>query len=352
MNTRKKLYVAMGILISLCFVFWITLESSAWARAGGGSSSGSRGSRSFSTPSMPSSPSPSSPFSSPGPTQTPRTFPGAANQPSSGWFGRSPFLQGMAGGLAGGFLGSLLFGGSGHAAPAGGSGGGGIGLFDIILLALLAYFGFKFYRRWRQQKEATASYYGDVVSPRAGTSYGEAPYVEPHFPAPSGSSSNASSTSDELEGGLTQIRRMDPHFNGDSFKELVQDLFFRIQAGWMNRSMEGIDSLLTVEMSEFFKGEFEKMRQQGRINRLENIAVRKVELAEAWQEAGKDYVTVFFTANLLDYTVDDQTGQVVQGDKLNPLKFQEFWTFCRDAGGGSRWQLAAINQPGESLTRH
>ena len=79
--------------------------------------------------------------------------------------------------------------------------------------------------------------------------------------------------------------------------------------------------------------------------------MRKVEISEAWQETGKDYVTVFFTANLLDYTVDDKTGQVVEGDKLNPVKFQEFWTFCRDVGG-SRWQLSAINQVGESVTRH
>ena len=228
-------------------------------------------------------------------------------------------------------------------------GGGGIGLFDIIILALLGYFGFKFYRRWRQQKEATQSFYGDVVSPRAESSYAGAPHSDPYFPTPQGASLGPS---DELEGGLEQIRRIDPNFNEESFKELVQDLFFRIQAGWMNRSMEGIESLLTVEMTEFFKSEFDKMRQQGRINRLENIAVRKVELAEAWQETGKDYVTVFFTANLLDYTVDDKTAQVVLGDKLNPVKFQEFWTFCRDVGGGSRWQLAAINQPGESLTRH
>lgn len=255
----------------------------------------------------------------------------------------------MAGGLAGGFLGNMLFGGRGYASPVGGYGGGGIGLFDIIILALLGYFGFKFYRRWRQQKEATASYYGDVVSPRTESSYGGTPHSDPYLAPPQ---AGANMPYDELEGGLDQIRRIDPNFNEDSFKELVQDLFFRIQAGWMNRSMEGIDSLLTTEMSEYFQSEFEKMRQQGRINRLENIAVRKVELAEAWQEAGKDYVTVFFTANLLDYTVDDKTGQVVQGDKLNPVKFQEFWTFCRDVGGGSRWQLAAINQPGESLTRH
>lgn len=349
MSKRSRLYGAIGLGISMCFVFWLALEASAWARAGGGGSSGSRGSRSFSAPSAPSSPSTSRPFSSPGSTQAPGTFPGAANQPSQGAFSRSPFLQGMMGGLAGGFLGNMLFGGSGHASPTGTGGGGGMGLFDMILLALLAYFGFKFYRRWRQQKEATASYYGDIVSPRPESSYGGGAHSDPYLAMPRETSA---APYDELESGLDQIRRFDPSFNEESFKELVQDLFFRIQAGWMNRSIEGIESLLTVEMRDFFKGEFEKMRQQGRLNRLENIAVRKVELAEAWQEAGKDYVTVFFTANLLDYTVDDQTGQVVQGDKLNPVKFQEFWTFCRDAGGGSRWQLSAINQPGESLTRH
>jgi len=59
-----------------------------------------------------------------------------------------------------------------------------------------------------------------------------------------------------------------------------------------------------------------------------------------------DYVTVLITANLLDYTVDEHTGQVVGGDNLNPVKFQEFRTFCRDSGS-SQWQLAGINQPGE-----
>jgi predicted lipid-binding transport protein (Tim44 family) len=243
----------------------------------------------------------------------------------------------------------MLFGGRGYGASMGGGSGGGIGLFDIIILGLLAYFGFKFYRRWRQQKEATTSFYGDVIPPRT-----EIPDGTPHSDPFYGGTSQDSTTDyhGDLERGLDQIKRYDPNFNEESFKELVQDLFFRIQAGWMNRSLEGIETLMTGEMSEFFKNEFEKMKQQGRINRLENIAIRKVEPSEAWQETGKDYVTVLFTANLLDYSVDDKTGQVVEGDKLNPVKFQEFWTFCRDVGSGSRWQLSAINQMGESLTRH
>ena len=228
----------------------------------------------------------------------------------------------------------------------GGGGGGGIGIFDIIILGLLAYFGFKFYRRWQQQKEAT-SFHGDVIPPRTEIPYGKM-YGDSYRGKPQDS---VGGYDDDLERGLDQIRRIDPSFNEESFKELVQDLFFRIQAGWMNRSPEGIEKLLTAEMSGYFQSEFDKMKQQGKINRLENIAVRKVEISEAWQELGKDYVTVLFTANLLDYTVDDKTGQVVEGDKLNPVKFQEFWTFCRDVGG-PQWQLTAINQMGEPAVRH
>ncbi len=96
-------------------------------------------------------------------------------------------------------------------------------------------------------------------------------------------------------------------------------------------------------MTELFRQEFDSMRQRGVINRLENIAIRKVELAEAWQEAGTDYITVLITANLLDYTVDATTREVVGGDKLGPVKFQEHWTFCRDVGS-PKWQLSAISQ--------
>lgn len=246
-------------------------------------------------------------------------------------------MQGLAGGLAGGMLGSLLFGGTGHASP-GGAAGGGIGFIEIALIGLLLYLAYRFFRKRRMQNAAVTGYYADGGSPQPdnyasyqGTPYGSTPAQElgPNY--------------GELERGLDQIRRQDPDFEEDKFKETVQDLFFRIQAGWTNRSVDGIESVLSREMVDFFHQEFESMQQRGVINHLENIAIRKVEIAEAWQEVGKDYITVLFTANLLDYTVDAATRQIVEGDKMNPVKFQEYWTFCRDIGS-PRWQLSAINQ--------
>jgi predicted lipid-binding transport protein (Tim44 family) len=247
-----------------------------------------------------------------------------------GGFGRSPFWSGIAGGIAGGFIGNMLFGGRAHAGPMGS--GGGPGLLDLLIIGALVYFGYRYFVRRKGQQS---------------TYYGEGPSDNPEYGAPySGGREAYIPQMNEVERGLEEIRRFDPSFNTEKFLETAEDLFFRIQAAWMNRSLDGVENLLTREMRDYFSGEFARMKQQQVVNHLENIAVRKVEAAEVWQEAGRDYITVLFSANLLDYTVDDNTGKVVNGDKLNPVKFQEFWTFSCDIGDRS-WQLAGINQPDE-----
>ena len=108
--------------------------------------------------------------------------------------------------------------------------------------------------------------------------------------------------------------------------------------------MTTVRSLLTDEMYRIFQGDAEALKAQKKINRLENIAVRSVDITEAWQESGSDFITVRVFANLLDYDVDETTGQVVKGSKTDPVKFEEYWTFTRPVGNNP-WQLSAINQP-------
>ena len=331
---NKNLFTGLALSVLFFFGAATFLESTAWARAGGGGSFGSRGSRSFSAPRAPSSSSPSSPgIGAPG--RSPLT--GNTAQPSTGFFSRSPFLQGLAGGLAGGLLGGMLFGGTGHAAG-GGTMGGGIGLMDVALIGLLLYLGWRFLKRRQARAVASGGYVASADWGGAGN-IAPATFYKAAEPLPH-------ATDGELEQGFQQLRQSDPGFREEDLKETFQDIFFRIQAAWMNRSLAGVEGLLTGEMAEFFTEEFEKMKQQGRINRLENIAVRNVEPTEVWRETGKDYVTVLFTANLLDYAVDEVTGDVRSGSKSSPVKFQEFWTFSRNHGS-SQWQLSGINQTDE-----
>ncbi len=71
------------------------------------------------------------------------------------------------------------------------------------------------------------------------------------------------------------------------------------------------------------------MRRKGHINKLESIAVRNLEIVQAGSDGREDFVTILFSANLLDYTVDDKSGELVEGSMTTPVKFNEEWTWAR-----------------------
>jgi len=313
-----------AVFIIAMFVAVFVLELDAYARAGGGRSSGSRGSRSSYSPTTPSSSqtaSPSRNMTSPAP---------AAPQAKSGGLLRT-IGAGMAGGLLGGMLfSSLGFGGSGG----GMGGGGGIGLFEIILLGALLY-GIYWYIKRRKQNAATAT-----ASPAHYQASGPEPvspgYAQPAYAAPQ------DAVEDDRRRGIGYIKQMDPDFTEEKFDDLCMDVFFKIQGAWANRDMSSIRSLLTDDMFRIMQDDAEKMKREGKFNKLENIAVRTVEISEAWQEQGKDYITVRFLANLLDYTVSE-SGELLSGSKTDPVKFEEYWTLVRSVGNNP-WQLSGIDQ--------
>jgi predicted lipid-binding transport protein (Tim44 family) len=317
MTKNNSIVKLLGIGIILVFTLAL-ISSEVWARAGGGRSGGFRGSRSYSAPR----------------TQSPGSVPPSGtmanqNRPFAQSTG-SPFLRGLAGGLAGGFLGSLLFSGMGRAAGSGwGSGGSGIGFLEIILIVVIIFFVFRFIRN-RKKNTFNQSRIGEYSPP---------PYHQPEV-YPGG----AQGPDQEVTAGISHFQSMDQTFDPLAFKDWVQDLFFKIQAAWGNQDLSPVNPFLTDQMKGIFNQDLEEQKAGNRINRLENIAVRSVDITEAWQEEGNDFITVLFYANLLDYTVDKITGTVISGNKTEPVKFREFWTFMRPVGGRGTWQLSAIQQ--------
>jgi predicted lipid-binding transport protein (Tim44 family) len=249
---------------------------------------------------------------------------------SEGWSWRS-----VAGGVLGGILGGMLFQSLGFA---GGFGdfGSGVGLLDLLFLAGIAYVIFWVVRRGQPTEEATAtSHSGRMPSESLSSVGGSAPMAAMQEPGSSGAL--------DLERGLGHIRQMDPGFDRTAFREWCSDAFFRIQAAWMRRDLEKLRPLLSEEMHEAFREQIEELRAKGRVNKMENIAVRSTELTEAWQDQGLDYLTVRYLASLLDYTVEETSGKLVEGSDREPVKFEEFWTWSRPVGPNP-WRLTAIHQ--------
>ncbi len=300
------------------------LASLAEARVGGGGSSGSRGSRSYSAPRAPASPMTPS---SPGSAQRPAA-PGGAGSLSQARPSLFGGLGGMLGGfLLGGFLGSLLFGGFGGL-------GGGFGMMDLLVMGGLAALAISFLRR-RAPEPAPASAYGGSVGKAVGPVAMRSEAVAP--PAEAGPDG-------DLAQGVEHIRGMDPAFDPDRFLGNARDLFLRLQIGWSAGDLAAVRAHLTDEMATALEGDLARLREQRRRNRVERVAVESIALTEAWQEYGRDLVTVEIRANALDTVIDEQTGQVVEGSATVPTRFVEYWTLVRPVGPNP-WRLGAIQQP-------
>ncbi len=310
----KPLVVMTTSVVMLLAAFLWTVD--AWGRAGGGRSGGSRGSRSYSAPVQPS-PFPSRPVA---PTASVQQSP-----QRSGWMGG--FMGGIGALFVGGLIGSMLFGGMGSGL------GGGIGLMEILIIGGLAYFALSYVRR--RQHRMPAGPQGDATPQGADG--------QPGFQSPATATLEVPAAPSDLERGVGHIRQMDGAFDAVRFADTASDSFFKVQAAWMARDMGSVQDRLTPEMHATLQKECAQLRAERHVNRLENIAVRSVEMTEAWQEGGQDFVTVRFLANLLDYTVDETSSQVTEGSRTEPVKFAEYWTFVRPVGPNP-WSVSAIQQ--------
>jgi len=267
-------------------------------------------------------------FRSPAPTYrapaqkvAPQSPPPRSTTAPAGGFGR-----GLAGGLLGGALGALLFG------SLFGMGGHGVGLLPILLLAGVAYFLF---RSFKQSGPAP-----DYSTGATGTSY--RPTVDTDFEIGSGTAGGPPPVPEHsLAQGLAQIRRSDPDFDDKYFAEVASDVFFRIQAGWVSRDLGSYRHLLGDRLAAEYDVHFAEMRAKRQINKLDNIAVRGVEVVDAGSDGREDYVTILFTANVLDYTIDELSGAVVGGSNSRPVKFAERWSWARPVGTQD-WRLEGI----------
>lgn len=245
--------------------------------------------------------------------------------------GGSTFSRGLMGGLLGGAIGGMLFG------SMFGAGGSGMGILPLLLLGGVAFF---LYRRFAAKRQAGFQTYQQNQQPQSqpgmfGSGFGTSAQPPPMSAPEIGGNL--------LEEGFDQIRENDRDFDPSYFKEVASDVFFQVQAGWMRRDLDSYRHLLGEQLAGEYAGHFEEMRSKGHINKLESIAVRNLEIVQAGSDNGEDFVTVLFSANLLDYTVDDKSGELVDGSMTQPIKFNEEWTWARPVGTQD-WKLEGIKE--------
>jgi predicted lipid-binding transport protein (Tim44 family) len=307
------------ILLALFFSATIALAPAiADARGGssyGGRSSsmGSRGSRTY----EPNGGQPLSRSVTPAP-EAPRQPGLAPTMPSPAYgggsfFQRHPFLTG----LAGGFIGSWLFGHSGWATDGAGSGGSMLGgLLQLLIIGLIIYFVVRLVRGWAFANGA-----------RGGGAF---------WPGSGGAAAAAAARGRGRDINVA-----------DADLQTFQTIHAAVQEAWSVGDLTQLRRLMTPEMLSYFSEELTRNASQGVQNLVSGVELLKGDLSEAWEESDLQYATAYLRWRALDYVVrlgrsPGDPDYVVSGDPRRPDEAEEMWTFVRRRGG--TWLLSAIQQ--------
>jgi len=311
---------AFAVVLSLAIPLAMAI-STADARVGGGSSSGSRGSKTFSAPpTTTTAPNAAQPmnrtFSQPG---APTAAGAAAGGAAKGGFFNRPGM-GMLGGLAAGFLGAgllgMLFGG--------GMLGGLGGLSSIIGLVLqigLILIVVKLAMSWWQRRHTPANAYASGPAANVGPPQGGG------FGSGMGFGLGSSSPAP------LEIQPAD--------YEAFERLLGETQAAWSNEDVAKLHTLATPEMVSYFTKDLEKNKANNDVNKVSDVKLLQGDLSEAWREGETDYATVAMRISLVDKTLERGTNRLVDGSDT-PIEVTEVWTFARQRGGN--WEVSAIQQ--------
>lgn len=117
-----------------------------------------------------------------------------------------------------------------------------------------------------------------------------------------------------------------------SFKENVVKVYFKnIYKAWSENHLIEVRGLLSDRLYESFNFWIYSYKQDGFVNKLENIKIHNIDMADIDLDKYYDSITVRIFASCYDY-IQDTNGKVVSGSKSFERRFTEYWTFIKRSG--------------------
>lgn len=198
-----------------------------------------------------------------------------------------------------------------------------VGMLLIVLVLSLLF-------RWRQKIQ------------------GKEHRMNPVEVAPQTSLSSGSTQREKIPGtpedgnGLEKIRREDPSFDENLFKGHASAFFLQLLALQEKRNISELRQQMTDEMFASFKAEEDKRTAEGKLHKIENIALQSVELTDAWQENGQDFIKVKYLSSFNDCHVEEGSGNPGCDAAGEKIAYTKEWIFSR-ISGRNPWCLSAID---------
>jgi len=142
---------------------------------------------------------------------------------------------------------------------------------------------------------------------------------------------------------MQRLAQTDATWDLGSIERRIEQMYFKVQEAWMRRDQSIAREFMSDRLYEKHKMQTDLMRSEHRRNVLEsiNLTEAKVVNVSDYMDDSSDCFWVYIRGSMIDYIVNDQTGERISGDASKSEGFAEMWKVVR---GKTGWVLDEIKQ--------
>ena len=157
----------------------------------------------------------------------------------------------------------------------------------------------------------------------------------------------ATRTAQESLRPMNEYVQLDPKFDASAFGEKLGNLYVQMQNCWQAKNIESVRPYFTDALYQQMDRQLDALRRNGYTNYVERISVLGVNLRGFRQSDGEDHIIAELRTRIVDYTLNDKTGELVKGDKKKDKFLTYEWELTRASGRttGAAEEMTVVNCP-------
>ncbi|MEG1523691.1 MAG: zinc-ribbon domain-containing transport protein [Clostridia bacterium] len=128
---------------------------------------------------------------------------------------------------------------------------------------------------------------------------------------------------------IETLKQKDPNFNEQALLEKIGNQYVQMQQAWERHDWEPMRAIMTDTLFNQMARQLDVLKQQGLTNHVERIAVLNAHIQRYAVEGDNDVLVIRLQTRICDYTQNDQTGEIVSGNKTKELFMTYDWKLIR-----------------------
>lgn len=131
---------------------------------------------------------------------------------------------------------------------------------------------------------------------------------------------------------MQEYAHLDPGFDAQAFSAKLANLYVQMQNSWQSKNIENLRPYFTDTLYAQMDRQLDALRRNCRTNYVERITVLGVRPLGFCQSGGVDTIVVELRTRIVDYTLDDRTGQLISGSRQQEKFMTYEWELSRPTG--------------------